>query len=59
MVTASKVNRDKSDATLAGWLPPAPAAQCPYVARFLTVAVDYHLAISEADVSAAKGACAL
>jgi hypothetical protein len=35
------------------------AAPCAYVARYLTVSVDYGLSVSEADASAARRACRL
>ena len=58
-VTASDLNREKSDATLEAWLPPAPAAQCPYVARYLVVAARYGLAITAGDAAVAREACQL
>lgn len=58
-VTASEINREKSDATLEAWLPPNPAAQCPYVARYLVVAARYGLAITTGDAAAAREACQL
>lgn len=58
-VTASDINREKSDATLENWLPPSPAARCPYVARYLGVAARYGLAITTGDAVAASEACQL
>ncbi|RAV32688.1 HNH endonuclease [Corynebacterium heidelbergense] len=58
-VTASAVNRDKGDAMPNRWMPPAPAAHCAYVARFLDVAVAYDLAVTAADVRTARKACDL
>ncbi|WP_293819389.1 HNH endonuclease family protein [uncultured Corynebacterium sp.] len=57
VVTASEVNREKSDATLSEWLPPVDS--CNYCARFVRVAGDYGLALTEADVQAAREACNL
>lgn len=58
-VTASELNREKSDATLEAWLPPNPAARCPYVARYLVVAARYGLTITAGDAAAAREACQL
>lgn len=58
-VTASDLNREKSDATLEAWLPPNPAARCPYVARYLVVAARYGLAITAGDAAVAREACHL
>ncbi len=58
-LTASNVNREKSDATLSTWLPPLPEARCPYVARFLLVAQRYQLAITAADAESARRECQL
>lgn len=57
LVTASEVNREKSDSTLSEWLP--PVERCGYCARFLRVVGDYELALSAADVQAAREACDL
>ncbi|MEL4176517.1 HNH endonuclease family protein [Corynebacterium bovis] len=57
VVTASAVNRAKSDGTLGEWLPPAADARCPYAARYLTVAGEYGLAVTTADADAARRAC--
>ncbi|MEL4153071.1 HNH endonuclease family protein [Corynebacterium bovis] len=57
VVTASVVNRAKSDGTLGEWLPPAADARCPYAARYLTVAGEYGLAVTTADADAARRAC--
>lgn len=54
-VTGS-VNSRKSDATPADWLPPDPARHCFYAARYLTAAVAYGLAVTEADHEALTGA---
>lgn len=58
-VTASEINREKSDATLEAWLPPNPTARCPYVARYLVVAARYGLVITTGDTAAAREACQL
>ena len=49
-------NSRKSDATLAGWLP--PVAKCEYASRYLTVAAKYQLPITVQDRTAAITACA-
>lgn len=59
LLTASQVNREKSDSTLAEWLPPDAGVQCEYVARFLEVVTGYSLSISQRDAVAARGACDL
>lgn len=57
LVTASEVNREKSDSTLSEWLPPVDS--CNYCARFMRVAGDYGLALPAADAQAAQKACDL
>lgn len=42
-------NMSKGDSTPASWLPPLKAYRCTYVTRYLTVAVAYDLAITQAD----------
>lgn len=42
-------NMSKGDSTPASWLPPLKDFRCTYVTRFLTAAVAYDLAITEAD----------
>lgn len=42
-------NMSKGDSTPASWLPPLKASRCGYVTRYLTVAVAYDLAITDAD----------
>lgn len=59
VVVDSTVNRDKSDSTLSDWMPPSPAAQCPYSARFVAVAARYGLALPQGDVEVARKACEL
>lgn len=56
-ITAAELNREKSDSTLEGWLPPLAEARCPYVARYLAVAKAYDLAITVGDEQAARVAC--
>lgn len=58
-ITASELNREKSDATLEAWLPPTRAARCPYAARYLVVAARYGLAITVGDATTARRACEL
>lgn len=59
VVVDSTVNRDKSDATLSEWMPPAITAHCSYAARFVAVVARYELALPEADIATARKACAL
>lgn len=42
-------NMSKGDSTPASWLPPVKAYRCEYVTRYLTVALAYDLAITQAD----------
>lgn len=42
-------NMSKGDSTPASWLPPLKTYRCTYVTRYLTVAVTYDLALTEAD----------
>lgn len=42
-------NQSKSDKTPSHWLPPNPAYHCFYAGRYLSVAVQYRLPITEAD----------
>lgn len=57
VATESAVNREKSDSTPGEWMPPFPANQCGYALRFVRVAVEYQLAITEADEIRARRAC--
>lgn len=57
--TASAVNREKSDATPAEWLPGPPELRCPYSARYLEVAVAWDLPVSVADWEAMAAACGI
>jgi uncharacterized protein DUF1524 len=50
-------NEQKGDSTPAEWLPANPAEKCPYVLRYLIVAVKYQLPITANDRQAATGAC--
>lgn len=42
-------NQSKSDSTPAGWLPPNPAYHCFYAGKYLSVAAQYALPITQAD----------
>lgn len=53
----SAVNRDKSDATLAEWMPPDASTRCAYAARFLRVVATYQLELAQADAQTARKAC--
>ncbi|HIW95151.1 MAG TPA: HNH endonuclease family protein [Candidatus Corynebacterium gallistercoris] len=55
IVTDAGVNREKSDSTLAEWMP--AIARCGYAAKFLGVLVAYELPVTEADASAGAKAC--
>ena len=56
VVVSGDVNIDKGDSTPSEWLPPWKGSQCWYAARYLTVAIYYQLAITEADWHALSGA---
>lgn len=50
-------NHDKSDQTPSEWLvPDNPAYRCTYGAKYLRVAVDWHLPITKADAAALRKA---
>lgn len=55
---SSSVNRAKSDSGIDEWLPPNPAARCPFVTQYLTVLIKYDLPITVREKNAAIGACA-
>lgn len=57
VLTSSEVNREKSDSTLSEWLP--LVNQCGYCARFVRVIGEYGLAMTVADLQAARDACDL
>lgn len=60
VAVSSTVNQEKSDGTLAEWLPPAAGSTpCAYVARYLLIVNTYTLSISAADAGAARDACRL
>jgi hypothetical protein len=50
-------NEEKGDSTPAQWLPANPAEKCPYVLRYLAVAVKYQLPVTANDRQAATAAC--
>lgn len=50
------INREKSDSGLT-WLPPNSSYRCPYIARYLTVAVTYGLAITTEERNIAAATC--
>lgn len=54
---ASGINREKSDLTPGEWLPPARDLRCDYSARYLRVAVAWHLPVSVSDWEALAKAC--
>ncbi|OOK65286.1 hypothetical protein BZL29_7749 [Mycobacterium kansasii] len=51
IAVSSSANSSKGDSTLAEWLP--AIGKCPYVVRYLTVTVKYHLPITVKDAAAA------
>ncbi|MEW2484172.1 HNH endonuclease family protein [Mycobacterium sp. NPDC049093] len=55
IAVSSSANSSKGDSTLSEWLP--EAGKCPYVVRYLTVTVKYHLPITVKDHAAAVMAC--
>lgn len=59
VATAAEINRDKSDSTLAEWMPPDRSGHCSYAARFLEVSARYHLAVAQADATIARRVCRL
>lgn len=52
-------NRQKSSKGPDTWMPPNTAYGCEYAARYLTVAHDYQLAVTDGDIHAAATACGL
>jgi hypothetical protein len=50
-------NEQKGDSTPGQWLPVNPAEKCPYVLRYLAVAVENQLPITTSDRQAATVAC--
>lgn len=59
VATASEINRDKSDQTLAEWMPPDDSRHCAYAARFLEVCAEYRLAVAEDDATIVQRVCRL
>lgn len=57
IAVSSSANSSKGDSTLAEWLP--ETGKCPYVVRYLTVTVKYHLPITVKDHAAAAMACSI
>jgi hypothetical protein len=57
IAVSGAANEQKGDSTPAQWLPANPAEVCPYVLRYLTVAIKYQLPITTRDQQAATGAC--
>ncbi|MFB8273910.1 HNH endonuclease family protein [Nocardia colli] len=55
LATDGRTNEAKGDKTPAQWLPPARANHCFYAGKYLTVAVQYELALTEADSLALQG----
>lgn len=59
VATDSATNREKSDATLAEWLPPDARLHCGYATAFVAVARAYELSLTEADATVAREQCGL
>lgn len=54
---SGRANHAKGDKTPAQWMPSRQAERCPYVLRYLSVAVKYELPITIADRETAVKAC--
>lgn len=57
IAVSGTANEQKGDSTPAQWLPANPTEKCPYVLRYLAVAVKYLLPITTNDRDAATTAC--
>ncbi|TRW86407.1 HNH endonuclease [Mycolicibacterium sp. 018/SC-01/001] len=57
LAVSGELNQAKSDSGPGAWLPPNAAYACPYVTKYLRVAIKYQLAITESDRAAAVSAC--
>jgi hypothetical protein len=57
IAVSAQSNDAKSDSGLDEWLPPNATERCPYVIRYLTVAVNYQLPITTGEREAAMAAC--
>jgi hypothetical protein len=57
IAVSGAANEQKGDSTPGQWLPADPAEKCPYVLRYLAVAVEYQLPITANDRQAAIAAC--
>ncbi|OCB26059.1 MULTISPECIES: HNH endonuclease family protein [Mycobacterium] len=55
VAVSSSANSSKGESTPSEWLP--AIGKCPYVIRYLTVTVKYHLPITIKDRAAATAAC--
>lgn len=56
LAVTGTVNSRKGDSTPADWMPDDPRRHCFYAARYLTAAVAYEVAVTEADHQALAGA---
>lgn len=54
---SGSANHAKGDKTPAEWMPSHQAERCPYVLRYLTIAVKYELLVTIADRDTAVKAC--
>ncbi|MBJ8348108.1 HNH endonuclease [Antrihabitans sp. YC2-6] len=52
LAVTGSINQSKSDDTPQSWLPPSKAYHCFYAGKYLTVAVQYQLPITEGDRAA-------
>lgn len=58
IVVDGAVNRSKSDALPAEWMPPARTQHCGYALQLAKVARRYELPVTRADLSTMRRACA-
>ncbi|WP_425294582.1 HNH endonuclease family protein (plasmid) [Mycobacterium avium subsp. hominissuis] len=54
---SSSVNNAKSDDGLDEWMPPNPAARCPFATQYVTILAKYELPITISEKNAAIKAC--
>lgn len=57
LAVSAHANQSKQDLGPGEWLPANAAQRCPYVVRYLSVAVAYQLPITTSDKAAAVTAC--
>lgn len=54
---SSAVNNAKSDSGMDQWMPPSPAARCPFATSYVTILAKYELPITTSEKNAAIKAC--